>query len=173
MREIQLTQGKDVVTATSKVALIDDEDYVPVCIYNWFAIYEQNAQSWYAVANERQLDGTYKRIRMHRLILSAEDYEQVDHRNHDGLDNRKENLRIVTNSQNGMNRRLTSANTSGYKGVCFDKNHRQYRAYIRKDGKRKYLGSFHSAVIAACAYDEAAKEMFGEYAYLNFPDESK
>lgn len=63
---------------------------------------------------------------MHRPVMNARDHEQVDHINHDGLDNRKENLRIVTNSQNGMNRRLTSANTSGYKGVSFDRG--AYRA---------------------------------------------
>src|SRR5262249_32390982 len=85
--------------------------------------------------------------------------------------NRKENLRIVNNSQNQMNARINSVNTSGYKGVSFESREGRYRADIRKDGIRFFLGYFNSPVIAALKYDEAAKELFGEYAWLNFAPE--
>jgi len=68
-----------------------------------------------------------------------------------------------------MNKRLTSTNTSGFKGVSFEKGRGEYRADIRKDEKREHLGYFPDAVSAALAYDEAAKQMFGDFAYLNFP----
>lgn len=91
---------------------------------------------------------------------------QVDHINHDKLDNRKSNLRIVTQQQNLMNRKVFKNNKTGFKGVSVYGE--KYRASIRKNGKREYLGFFKNPIDAAKAYDKRAIELFGEYAVLNF-----
>jgi hypothetical protein len=112
---------------------------------------------------------------MHRVIMNAPADRFVDHKHGEGLDNRKENLRIVTCAQNQYNRRkMTTRQTSSkYKGVYFRKNYKKYCAQIRYKGKRMHLGYFDNETDAAKAYDEAAKKLFGEFARLNFPNESQ
>lgn len=90
---------------------------------------------------------------------------QIDHKNRSTLDNRFYNLRDVTYSQNRMNQ--IAHNATGYKGVGYNKSFEQYFASITKDGKAHYLGSFKRAVDAAIAYDNAAIELFGEFARVN------
>mgnify|MGYP001579989416 CR=1 FL=1 len=84
-----------------------------------------------------------------------------------GLDNKKDNLRICTNSQNGMNRKLNNNNTSGHKGVHWHKFSKTWHARILMCKKRKHLGQFDTKKEAAIAYNKAAKEFFGEFARLN------
>ena len=127
--------------------------------------------------------GTQAKI--HRLIMARvlgrelKRAEHVDHINGNGLDNRRENLRIATNSQNHGNRPKQRGNYwSVYKGVYRDSKrlHLGWYACIGS-GKtpngvnREYLGRYESEVDAAKAYDKRAKELFGEFAYLNFPEE--
>lgn len=105
-----------------------------------------------------------KNKRIHRLILNAKLPLQVDHINGNGLDNRRKNLRLVTSQQNNFNRRPVN---SKYKGVAFHKRCNLWEAKICINQKRMCLGFFKTAQEAARAYNLKAKELFGEFAYLN------
>ena len=112
-----------------------------------------------------------KLVALHREIARPAEGLHVDHKNGDRLDNREVNLRVCTHAENMRNKRLTVANTSGYKGVFPEKRTGKWRACIRFDGRREYLGTHQTKEAAARAYDGAARYYFGEYAWLNFPDE--
>jgi hypothetical protein len=108
-------------------------------------------------------------LSMHRMVVNAPKGLFVDHINHNGLDNRKANLRICTNLQNLRNKRPKTGCTSEYKGVHWCKGRNKFRANIYLNKKAIHLGYFHDEIAAAKAYDEKARELFGEFAYLNFP----
>lgn len=154
MIEIPLSRGK--------VALVDDEDYA-LAAHRWYAVPKHRAGGpplWYAYLR----DGTF----MHRLIMGAQPGQEVDHINHDGLDNRRGNLRLATRSQNMMNARPKHA-LSKYKGVTFWRvaPHRAYwRAQIKAGAVRRsaYCQTERDAAIS---YNEMARELFGEFTYLN------
>lgn len=155
MKEIALTQGL--------VAIVDDADYERLLSYKWFAWASDRSDRNYAATKRKGV------LLMHRVVMQASPGQFVDHINGDGLDNRKSNLRFVTNSQNAQNRRLQSTkNTSGYKGVSFRKRTGRWEASIKLNQKQKWLGSFTSPLAAARSYDEAAKQLFGDYGRLNF-----
>lgn len=158
MLVIALTRGK--------TALIDDADYDLISQYRWSA--KPGPWGWYAMAGIRR-DGKNTTLYMHRLIL-GNPASHVDHRNGNGLDNTRANLRLATASQNQQNSRPRRGASSRYKGVFLDRG--MCRAAIGPAGHRKYLGTFASEEAAAVAYDAAAREMFGEWAQLNFPEES-
>jgi hypothetical protein len=149
MKKISLTQDKFV--------LVDNEDFEWLIRWKW-----KDNGIGYAVT---YIDG--KTIRMHRMIVNATTGKEVDHINGNRLDNRKINLRECTKSQNHMNNFLQKNNTTGYKGVSLFKRVNKYRAYIKKDNKEIHLGYFNNPKDAAVAYNEAAKEYFGEFARLN------
>ena len=111
-----------------------------------------------------------KKDMISHLLTGVEDGKVVDHINGDPFDNRWGNLRVVTPLQNHWNYRLSSRNTTGFKGIYRDKRTKGYHARICENGRRHYLGLYQSAVEAAAAYDDAARAHFGEYAALNFPD---
>lgn len=113
-------------------------------------------------------------VKFHRLILDCPEGMEVDHINHDGLDNRRENLRICTRQQNSFNTKPIVNRTSKYKGVWWRKERLRWVAGIylpiteeNRKRVRKMVGSFKCEIEAAKAYNKAAKELFGEYAYLN------
>jgi len=106
--------------------------------------------------------------RMHRDIVKCPTGMQVDHINGDKLDNRKSNLRICTNAQNQMNRPGIKNKTSQYKGVSWNKAMKKWEVCISKNNKNIYLGCFSDEKEAALSYDLAAKEIQGDYAWLNF-----
>jgi hypothetical protein len=114
---------------------------------------------------------------IHRIILSRKigrpmlEEEAVDHINHDGLDNRRSNLRLATNQENCWNRRNGRNNKSSkYIGVTWRKDRSRWRALIRFNGKLIELGKFKSEIDAAIAYDNAVKRLFSSFGVLNFPD---
>ncbi len=160
MKEIQLTQGK--------VALVDDEDYEYLNQYKWYA--NKNANTFYAVRNLSINKKNDSKIFMHRFITNNMNPKMhTDHFNGNGLDNRKINLRICTNSQNAMNQTKQINNTSGYKGVTYFKNtsNKKWMAAITVNKKRFYLGVYIDIKDAARAYNEAAIKLYGEFAKLN------
>ena len=108
--------------------------------------------------------------RVHRKILGLfpNDGLEVDHINHNGLDNRRCNLRVCTRQQNQMNKRAMKG-SSKFKGVFWHSHAKKWGACITLQGRNKYIGVFISEIDAARAYDRYAAEHFGEFAYLNFP----
>jgi hypothetical protein len=122
----------------------------------------------YVVHSYRET-GKVKTIRIHRVILGVTDPKVIiDHINGNKLDNRVQNLRIATTSQNGMNRKKTKLKTSSiYKGVskCSDRN--KWASMIKANGKRINLGRFNTESEAAEAYNKAALTYFGEFAKIN------
>ena len=137
--------------------LVDDSDFEYLSQYKWCL------HSGYALTNRA---GAEKRmVYMHRLIMDAPEGMEVDHINHDPLDNRRENLRVCTHSENGKNKLLPKNNTSGYKGVYPYKG--KYKASIRINGDLTYLGMYWEPEDAARAYNNAAAIYFGEYASVN------
>jgi hypothetical protein len=108
-----------------------------------------------------------KKSYLHSLILESDEL-QVDHINHDKLDNRKENLRLVTRSQNLQNRSLTTSPcTSRFKGVSWNKNSNKWLVHIKFEGNVLHLGLFDDELLAAKTYNEKAKELYQEFAFLN------
>lgn len=155
MREIPLTKGK--------VALVDDEDYERLSLFKWH--YAESDGIGYAKKNNKGKKPAL--IRMHRLVVGASEGQKVDHINRNTLDNRKSNLRFVTQSQNMMNATIRKTNRSGFKGVCFVSREKKWLATIWKDGKQTWLGYFKDKEDAAQAYNKAALELHGQYAFLN------
>ena len=156
MKRIKLTQNK--------WALVDSEDYPLLSKYNWHAVYRKGSMSFAAKTHFGDKDRY-----MHRIITNCPTGLVVDHINHDTLDNRKKNLRICTKAQNTYNSSKRRKNRCGYKGVSI--NYGKYFVQIKKDGHAMCLGRFNNLIEAAKAYDKKAKELFGEFACLNFPQE--
>lgn len=154
---IPLTQGK--------FAKIDPEDYIWLAQFRWHC--KINKNSIYAVRSIT-ISGRTKRIYMHRLIVNTPSHLLCDHINHNGLDNRKANLRNCTIKQNNANSRSAQSASSKYKGVSWNKRRKKWSAYIKKDGIQLNLGSFDNQIDAAKAYDKAAKKLHGQFAALNF-----
>lgn len=148
--------------SNGSVGFIDEDDSHLLEEYRWSVARGLNT---YYARSERIINGKRTMIQLHRLITRAKPGELVDHKNRNGLDNRKENLRICTNSQNQGNSEKQINNTSGFKGVSMDKN--RWVAQIQFNGKRKKLGYFDKKEDAAKKYNEFALEYFGEFARLN------
>ncbi len=107
---------------------------------------------------------------MHRMVMGVEDGRLVDHANHNGLDNRRTNLRIATWTENCWNKRKPiSDSSSRFKGVMWDKRRGTWHVMIGHNGRKIFIGYFDDEEEAARAYDVKAKELYGEFAALNFP----
>lgn len=152
-------------------ALIDASDASLVAGYRWLADHREHTT--YAYAHVRVGPGQWQNLKLHRLILGAPAGLEVDHRNRDGLDNRRANLRLATSVENHANTGLRRDNTSGFKGVTRSSKSARWVAQIRRDGRMTYLGAFATPEAAAEAYDAAAVEQWGPHAHLNFPIKSK
>lgn len=154
LRPIKIEGGVAYIELTrGYVATIDPSDVKLVEGYNWTAMVEKNTA--YAYRAERR-GGKRFIVRMHRMLTEAPSGMDVDHIDGDGLNNRRCNLRVCTESENSRNQRIRSDNTSGYKGVSWLKSRKKWISQIRADGKTIRLGSFGSAEDAYKSYCEAS-----------------
>lgn len=151
-----------------RFALVDQQDYYRLNYFNWTT--KGSGERCYAVRLE--CDSKHiKFLSMHREIMGSPKGLQIDHRNRSRLDNRRENLRTATNSQNQYNKSKTKRKTSSiYKGVTYVKSIGKWRAQIMVNRKNIALGEYDDEIDSAKAYDKAARKYFGEFARLNFPD---
>ena len=159
--------GKVIFLSRGYYTVVDEEDYALASRHKWSLV--DKGKYKYA-KTRRRVGGKQVCLSLHRLIVDAKKGQVVDHIDHNGLDNRRKNLRICTGSQNGWNsRKSVKAMKVGslYKGVTWNKQSKKWMAQITKDHKKKHLGYFKSETKAALAYNEAAKELFGEFACLN------
>jgi HNH endonuclease len=165
MKTIPLTQGK--------FTLVDDEDYERLVAHKWYAQKTQrkNHVVWRALRNIRITPTKWATIAMHRVILK--DIPEVDHKDGDGLNNTRSNLRAANHSENQANQPKRRGKTSQFKGVywaTWRSGNGKWAAQITHHYKCIGLGYFNSEVDAAKAYDRSVISLFGEYARPNFPD---
>ncbi len=163
MKTLQLNQGF--------VALVDDADYERVSAFKWNVLVVRGKV--YVRRHEHGPHHNRKVLYLHREILGVTDPRvKVDHRYGDGLDNRRENIRVCSSSQNQMNQKKRSDGLSSqFKGVTARSGKRgvRFQATIKIKGRTNHLGCFGTEIGAALAYDAAAREHFGEFALCNFP----
>jgi len=154
--------------------LLDDEDYDRVVAEGkWYINKSYRREVFYVMRKTpRGENGKQKTIHLHRFIMDAPKGKVVDHINGDGRDNRKENLRICTNTENSRNCNRPPQGKVSYHGVrhLSGEKTKRYHVLIRFQGKKNSGGVFFTAEEAAVAYDKLAKEHHGEFATLNFPD---
>lgn len=146
----------------NRMAIVDDEDY------DWLMQWK-----WYFHKGYAQRSIVRRKAHMHRIILNAPQGMEVDHINGNGLDNRRANLRLATRQQNGQNQRKAHNKTSRFKGVTWNKRNNKWQCAFwmpKPVNKYIYLGLFSDEIEAAKLYDRYAREHFGEFARLNFPD---
>lgn len=156
-REIPLTRGM--------VAIVDSEDYEWLSQFKWTF-----ATNGYAFRRRNMGQDGYNvgdNVLMHREIMQAPRYMQVDHINGNRLNNSRQNLRLCTHHQNNTNRAPTGCGTSKYKGVSFDTQTQKWRATITANRNMINLGRFPNEIDAAQAYNLAAVQYHGEFARLN------
>jgi hypothetical protein len=182
MKEIPLNKFRPNIHLNApKFALVDDEDYEYLNQFNWCCI--KGGHTFYATTTIVQPCGKRMMTQMHRLIMRLTDKKIfIDHIDHNGCNNQKSNLRECNYSQNNSNRVAHKSSTSPYVGVSWHayKRKRKDGSYLHYGyweavlgkGKTQYrLGLFHNEIDAAKAYDKKAKELHGEFANLNFPNE--
>lgn len=141
--------------------IIDEEDYNLVSRYTWYLA--KRHKNYYVITGSGN-----NKILLHRLILNViERNIHVDHINHDGLDNRKLNLRICSNTENRRNQRKRKNTSSKYKGVYWDKSKKKWAVIVTFEKKKYFLGRFNDEIDAAKCYNEFAKKYHKEFALLN------
>lgn len=147
MKKIPLTQGK--------YAIVDDSDFAELSKFKWYF------RNGYAVRT-MQKGGKKKTVRMHRIIVKTPIGMDTDHINRDKLDNRRNNLRICSRAENVANS-FRSDNTSGFRGIWFNKRLKKWQAGLNKSGKHIYVGIFKNINEAVSAYNKVAVKYFGEF----------
>lgn len=158
MKQIPLTQGK--------YAIVDDEDFEYLSKFKWCVSENNCSGKFYAQRRSDKASGL-KVISMHRLLSKANVGEVVDHINGNSIDNRKSNLRTCSIAENSRNANRPVNNTSGYKGVYWDKSKNKWTAQIKFEKATIPLGRYHDIIEAAKAYNAAAIKYHGEFANLN------
>ncbi len=162
---VPLTQGVEAIVDLADIDLVQSR--------NWYA--SKGRHTLYAVSNGERRGSAPRApsVQMHRVVLglAPDDPREVDHIDHDGLNNRRSNLRPATRSQNSRNMGSPTGARTPYKGVGWHSRDQSWRAYISIDRRQISLGYFATEEEAARAYDAAAVEAWGEFAWLNFPEE--
>lgn len=158
---------KKIRIAKDAYTIVDDEDYQYLSQFKWY----YNKHRGYAHFGGRHSDLFRNKALMHRVILGLNDksssHIEVDHINRDKLDNRKSNLRLCDHSSNQSNSKLRVNNSSGYRGVHWNKATKMWRCKITRHGKTYELGYFSDRIEAAKVYNDHSVNLFGEFAYLN------
>ena len=162
MKEIKLSQRNKTSKYNHYVAMVDDEDFEYITKFKWHLRKtgkHLSARRWIAQGNS---------ISMHREILkmAKDDNRVVDHKDHNPLNNQKDNLRICNTWQNNVNR--MGGGKSTFLGVGWNNKTKMWMANIKIDGRQRHLGTFEYEDDAAKCYDRKAKELYGEFANLNF-----
>jgi len=151
---------KEIFLSQNKVAIIDDEDFDAVSKYKWCAVCIKKI--WYARAQiENHL------VYLHRFLMQPSIKMEVDHKDGNGLNCIRENMRVCRPLDNNRNRRIQKGNTSGYKGVWWYPRLKKWESGISVENKSIHLGVFIQRDDAALAYNEAAKLYYGDFAKLN------
>ncbi len=159
MKKIPLTQGQ--------FALVDDADFAWLSQWKWQARLDKSS-GYYAARTEWTSKTKCRTVRMHRVILGVVlSTVLIDHKDHNTLNNQRENLRKATSSQNTSNRRPQKQSSSKFLGVHYAKNINKWVAQIQKGDVNHRLGSFDNEVEAAKAYNSKAVELHGPFANLN------
>ena len=144
------------------VTLVDDEDFERVDQFKWHVGKDKNI--YYAKRNIAISEEKHTLQKLHRFIINITDPKiQIDHKNGDSLDNRKENLRLATGQENSRNRKKRNDNTSGYKGVSWNRERQKFVASIKFNSKILFLGYFDTAEEASSVYETKALKEFGEF----------
>ena len=159
MKQIPLKQGKHTI--------VDDEDFEYLSQWKWHLM-----TVGYAARHRRKGDYGWRNyntgiVYMHRVILNTPEGKHTDHINGNKLDNRRSNLRTCSNAENIRNIKIPRHNTSGFKGVSWDRVNKKYKVKITFNRKYIFLGRYQSPTEAALAYNVAAKKHYGEFARLN------
>lgn len=163
VKEVPLTQGK--------VALIDSKDYELVSKYKWSAARCGRRDTDFCAIGHEKVNGKYRTLRMHSLLMRPQEGMVVDHINHNPLDNRRSNLRICTRQQNRFNSLAPLDNTSGYKGVSWHQTGGgrwgYWRVRFTVNGKRVNGGIFKELKEAVLKYNELARVHHGEFGTIH------
>lgn len=157
MKKIKLTQGK--------FALVDNEDFEYLNQWKWHFVYD--GYNGYAYRNVHKINNKRTSITMHRVLMKAKKGQIIDHINHNGLDNRKANLRYCNLSQNAANRKHNKRGTSKYLGVHYRKKENKWIAAIKHNGKSIHIAYCPTEREAALLYNKAAIKYHGQFANLN------
>lgn len=156
MKKIQLTQGQ--------VTSVDNIDYEYLLQWKWCAVWD--GKNFRPKRSSSRVNGKQKNIYIYTMIAKRMgiNAKRIDHKDQNPLNNCRLNLRAATVSQNGQNRSANSNNTTGVKGVYFEKSSGRYRAYIKVEGKRYNLGRFDTIAEAEKVVQQKRKELVGEFA---------
>lgn len=165
-------QGVVRIPLTKGYTAIVDACDAHLAAFKWYALIDRRAdgsvRTVYAMRNVRHNDGRRAHEMLHRAVLGAPRGLRADHIDGDGLNCRRHNLRPATDANNQANRKISRNNTSGFKGVRWERG--AWRAQIQVSRRVRFLGYFSDPTAAARAYDAAARKHFGEFACLNFPE---
>lgn len=157
MKKIKLTQGK--------FALVDNEDFEYLNQFKWYL--QKGTNTFYAVRiTWNKVTKKAQTIGMHREILNFPVGFEADHKDRNGLNNQRRNLRIATKSQNSMNTSIRKTNSSGIKGIVWDKNRNKWEAYLYINYKKIHLGRFDRFEIAILARKWGERLYFGRFASI-------
>ena len=148
------------------LAVIDDEDYDKCIKHNWYLVKKKHGKHIsISTTINRKLLG------LSIFLLGSKEGYHIDHKDRDGLNNQKSNLRHITQKDNNRNIGIKGNNTSGYIGVSWHKKSQRYQVQIYHNKKRVYLGTYNSKEEGAKIYDSAIKYHYKEFGVLNFPDD--